>query len=134
MAPTGIDPCRPDAAARRPRILVVEDEFLVAALLEADLAAAGCTVVGPFTNLGSAMQAVHDEAFDLAVLDVNLNGEMVYPLADVLSARAIPFVFLSGYGAQSVPEKYRPAPRIAKPYDPAVLTREIRRLVRQVDG
>lgn len=115
-------------ASRAHRILVVEDEFLVAALLEADLLAAGYTVVGPFTNLAAAMEASRHEAFDLAVLDVNLHGEMVFPLADELSARGIRFIFLSGYGPQSLPDRHRSTPYMAKPYDPAVLIREIHRL------
>jgi two-component system, response regulator PdtaR len=110
------------------RILVVEDEFLVAALLEEDLRAAGCVVVGPFTNLASAICASRDELCDLAVLDVNLNGEMVYPLADELVERHIPFIFVSGYGLHSVPKEYRTAPRVAKPYHLARLLEQINRV------
>lgn len=132
MAPNGTDPCeaRTNAVGAK-RILVVEDEFLVAALLEDDLNAAGYAVVGPFTSLASATQAARGGRLDLAILDVNLNGEMVYPLADELLARKVPFIFLSGYGLQDMPEKYRGAPRIAKPYDPPALIREVSRIVPQ---
>lgn len=129
MAGEGNDPSESTlTTARTLRILVVEDEFLVATLLEDDLQQAGCVVVGPFANLASALRASRQARFDLAVLDVNLNGEMVYPLADELAERQIPFIFLSGYGLQSVPEKYRAAPRVAKPYDLATLMSNINRL------
>jgi DNA-binding response OmpR family regulator len=77
------------------RILIVEDESLLAMELEELLQTAGYTIVGPFSDLARARQAAHREAIDLAVLDTNLNGEMVYPLADDLSARAIPFIFVT---------------------------------------
>ena len=118
-------------AGRVPNILVVEDEFLLACMIEEDLRAGGCTVVGPFGDLASASEAAGREAFDLALLDINLNGEMAYPLADDLQARGIPFLFLSGYGTSNLPERFRTSPQIAKPYDPAVLLREIERSVRK---
>ena len=110
------------------RVLVVEDEFFVRILLEDDLRAAGCIVVGPCSDLGCAMRALAGEAFDVAVLDVNLNGEMVYPLADELSRRGTPFLFLSGYGCRDFPERFRDAMRLAKPHEPAALIRDIRLL------
>lgn len=110
------------------RVLLVEDEFLVRIMVEDDLCAAGCIIAGPCSDLGSAMRALAGEAFDVAVLDVNLNGEMVYPLADELRRRKIPFVFLSGYGRMDLPERFRDTPRLAKPHEPAALIREIRRL------
>lgn len=116
------------AAARSLRILVVEDEFLVGALLEQDLQAAGCVVVGPFASLASATYASRHEVFDLAVLDVNLNGQLVYPLADELAERHIQFIFVSGYGLHSMPEEYRTAPRVAKPYNLATLMEQINRV------
>lgn len=112
------------------RILVAEDEFLVAVLLEEDLKAAGWTVVGPFSDLDAALEAARRERFDLAVLDINLKGRLVYPLADELSERGIPLVFLSGYGWASLPSQYRSLPRILKPYDPAVLIPELRNAIR----
>jgi DNA-binding response OmpR family regulator len=103
----------------------------VALLLEEELRALGCVVVGPFTNLAAAIDAARREAFDLAILDVNLNGEMAYPLAVELLARKTPFVFLSGYAATDMPERFGASPRLAKPYDPAALVREIKRIVRE---
>ncbi|MBS3647681.1 response regulator [Pseudaminobacter sp. 19-2017] len=110
------------------RILVVEDEFLLALVLEDDLAAAGYTVVGPYNSLSSAMAASQREAFDVAILDVNLDGEMVYPLADDLIARGMRFIFLTGYVANDLPERFRKSNRLPKPYDPAALLREIARV------
>jgi CheY-like chemotaxis protein len=109
------------------RVLVVEDEYLVALLLEEDLRSAGCIIVGPHTSLAAATAAGVSEPLDLAVLDVNLNGEMVYPLADHLAGRGIPLVFLTGYGAGHFPERFRTAPRVSKPHDRAALIRELER-------
>jgi CheY-like chemotaxis protein len=103
------------------RIFVAEDEFLVAVQLEEDLRAAGLSVIGPFGTLDSAMQAARHVQPDLAVLDVNLNGDMVYPLADDLLRRSIPVVLVSGYLPTDLPERFRKIPHISKPYDPARL-------------
>jgi AmiR/NasT family two-component response regulator len=111
------------------RILIVEDEFLLAMSLEDDLVAAGCSPIGPFANLTSATEATRREQFDLAILDVNLNGEVIYPLADELVSRGKPFVLLTGYGAASLPERFRNLPRLPKPYDSASLIKEIGRAV-----
>lgn len=109
------------------RILVAEDEFLLASLLEQDLISAGCLVVGPFTQVGKAMQAANDEQLNLAILDINLNGEMSYSLADELLLRGVPLIFLTGYGSTVLPERFRTFPRIEKPYDPARLIEEVER-------
>lgn len=120
----------PGASFEGVRILLVEDEFLVALALEEDLRAAGCTVVGPFADLAAATQAARSETFGLALLDVNLGGDRVYALADELAGRGVPFVLLSGYGVMDLPERFRASPRVAKPYDPAALIREIDRTLR----
>jgi DNA-binding response OmpR family regulator len=114
---------------RRPlRVLVVEDEFLVALSLEEDLRALGCVIVGPYTTLADATAAAGRERFDLAILDVNLNGEMAYPLFDEMIARRAPTLLLSGYGKSSLPARFRDLPQIEKPYDPRALARSIRLL------
>jgi DNA-binding response OmpR family regulator len=110
------------------RILVVEDEFLAALLLEEDLRAAGFSVVGPFNTVTQAAERARNEKLDVAILDVNLHGEMVVPLAEELAERGVPFLFLSGYATRNLPEEFRGFPRLAKPYDPALLVREIQRL------
>jgi DNA-binding response OmpR family regulator len=110
------------------RVFIAEDEFLVAVMLEQDLRSSGCTVVGPFTSLALALQASRREEFDVAILDVNMNGEMVYPLADELLARGTPFLFLTGYGTANLPERHRKAPRLSKPYDLDLLMKEMARV------
>lgn len=107
------------------RILIVEDEFLVSLQLESDLRAAGYATLGPYIKLEAAMEAARDEHLDLALLDVNVNGERVFPLADELASRKTPFIFLSGYLPSDLPERYKDAPQISKPYDPAALMTKI---------
>jgi CheY-like chemotaxis protein len=110
------------------RVLVVEDEFLVSIALEEDLGEAGVVVVGPYNTLAGGLAAARSEAFDVAVLDVNLDGTHVYPLADELSGRGVPFVFLSGYTAADLPPRFAAARRLSKPYEPSRLIEEIARL------
>ncbi len=100
------------------RVLVVEDEFLVALGLEDNLRSLGCIVIGPAQSLASAMQMAAREQVDAALLDVNLAGEAVYPAAAILAERGIPFLFCSGYtgGAGRMPAAFTDVPRVAKPY------------------
>lgn len=111
------------------RILVVEDEFLVAVVLEDDLRFAGHSVVGPYSNLPTALEASRRESFDLAILDINLSGTMVYPLADDLLRRGVPFFFLTGYGPGDLPVRFAQTPRVAKPYETTSLLTTIRRVM-----
>jgi PAS domain S-box-containing protein len=97
------------------RILLVEDEILVAMMMRDILSDLGYAVVGPFSRLSEAMiAAVHDE-IDAGVVDINLGGEFVYPVADVLVARGIPFVFITGYGVESIDKRFGSVPIIKKP-------------------
>ena len=102
--------------AARPRILLVEDEMVIALLLEDLLVVLGYEVVGPVGRLREALAMAESEAPDAALLDVNLNGEKVYPVANSLAARNIPFVFLTGYGAAGIPAPYRDRPTLQKPF------------------
>ncbi|QRG08569.1 response regulator [Xanthobacter dioxanivorans] len=104
------------------RVLVVEDEFLVALGLEDNLRSLGYSVVGPISSLRAALEAAAHERVDAAILDVNLNGEPVYPAAAILAGRGIPFIFCSGYtGAVRVPREFADAPRVGKPYTSQVI-------------
>jgi len=103
------------------RVLVVEDEFLLGLSLLEDLAEAGADVVGPVSTLDEALEVVMSDAFDLALLDINIRGEMSFPIADALLARNVPLIFLTGYDADVIPERLRRWPRIGKPYDPREL-------------
>jgi DNA-binding LytR/AlgR family response regulator len=105
--------------------LVVEDEYLIAADLAASLELLGAEVVGPAGSVAEALTLVENEGgrLDGAVLDINLRNERVYPVADVLAARGVPFVFTTGYDAAAVPSPYSDAPRCEKPVDKARLIR-----------
>lgn len=96
-------------------VLVVEDEALVALDLEFALARHGFAVLGPAANLADASQMLREAAPDAAILDVNLRGEPVFPLADALARRGTPFVFTTGYDATILPEQHRGRPIVTKP-------------------
>ncbi|MDQ6868069.1 MAG: response regulator [Pseudomonadota bacterium] len=98
------------------RVLVVEDENLVALLLEDMLAELGHTVVGPVARLDKALETAQREMFDVAILDVHINGEEAYPIAEALAARGIPFVFSTGYGKKSLRAPYSDRPALQKPF------------------
>lgn len=101
------------------RILIVEDEYYVADDLARALQGLGATVLGPVATLEEAEQLVEEGGFDCAVLDMNLRGEMAFPIADRLEAEGIPFIVASGYNSASLPERFSGVPRVEKPYDPA---------------
>jgi CheY-like chemotaxis protein len=96
------------------RILVVEDEALIAAMVEDMLMELGATVVGPASSIAQALVLVNSDDFDAAVLDVNIRSEQVDPVAEILMARNVPIVFATGYGASAHGVQY--APVIEKPY------------------
>jgi CheY-like chemotaxis protein len=114
-------------ALRGRRLLVVEDEYLIAAALEHALEDRGAEVVGPAGSVEGALRLVEAEGdrLDGAVLDINLRDERVYPVADVLAARGVPFVFLTGYDAQVIPDTYAGVPRSEKPVSTALLARTL---------
>jgi DNA-binding response OmpR family regulator len=85
----------------------------------------GSNVIGPFSNLSQATQAVRNRVIDVAILDTNLNGEMVYPLAEELGARGIPFLFLTGYDASNLPDRFRAVSRVAKPFSRGELLQQV---------
>lgn len=97
------------------RVLVVEDEPIVAMCLEDMLIELGCDVVGPAAQLASGLALAEGEALDAAILDINLGGERSYPIAAALRGRGLPYVFASGYGAAD-PAYAGPVGLIAKPY------------------
>jgi CheY-like chemotaxis protein len=98
------------------RILVVEDEAAISLLLEDMLLDFGCEVVGPAGRLAAALDLAASEAFDLAILDVNVAGEPIYPVAEALEERKVPFVFSTGYGSAGIKEPYRDRPVVQKPF------------------
>lgn len=107
--------------SRRRRVLVVEDELLIGMLLEDMLNDLGYEVVATVGRLEEALQMAREVAVDVAILDVNLNGQEVYPVADVLAGRNIPFVFASGYGDNGLPAPYQNRPTLPKPFQQELL-------------
>jgi len=115
-------------AATERRILVVEDEALVAMLVEDALLDAGFVVIGPARTVSQALEMLKADPPDAAVLDLNLGGENSLSVAEALTARGIPFLVATGYGAAGLPPHMRHIPVLPKPYDPADLTVAIDRL------
>lgn len=109
------------------RVFIVEDEFLVAAMLEEELVDHGAVVVGPAASLKDALRVVTEGGFDVAVLDWNLGGESSAPLGAMLQAAGIPFVISTGYGV--VPAAFADCPVLTKPYDPRELVKILDRLL-----
>lgn len=98
------------------RVLVVEDENLVALLLEDMLAELGHTVIGPVARVKKALDMIQREEIDIAILDVNVNGENTYSIAEVLAARDVPFFFSTGYDRKSLNEQHQDHPILQKPF------------------
>lgn len=105
------------------RILVVEDEMIVAMLIEDILSDAGATVVGPAARVSRALDLLGGGGVDAALLDVNLAGEMTTPVAEELRRLGIPFAFATGYGAAGVPEGFAGQPLLQKPFQEHDLNR-----------
>jgi len=99
------------------RVLIVEDESLVAMLLETILEDMGCTPVGPASTVDEGLAiATSAEQLDAALLDVNVAGRQVFPIAEALKARGVPFVFSTGYGESGLSEAWRGHPTVQKPF------------------
>lgn len=98
------------------RILVVEDSLLVAEVILDVLQDCGCDIVGPASRVQQAVALVQQNALDGALLDMNLAGELCFPVAAALTERRVPFVFLTGYDEAAVPPEYRGVPRMTKPF------------------
>src|SRR5262249_20976395 len=100
----------------RYKVLVVEDDALIAADLEQILTGKGFDVIGPFPDPGRALAALRVNNVDAAVLDINLGGEMIEPVADALAEACIPFVWASGYDKQAAPHRHRDRVFLQKPF------------------
>jgi DNA-binding response OmpR family regulator len=108
------------------RVLIVEDEMLVAMYIEDAVTDLGHQVVGPAMRLETALEAAAREEIDFAILDINLAGKQSFPVADQLQERGIPFMFASGYGAAGLAEGYRSFPIIQKPFSVEQFARMLR--------
>ncbi len=103
--------------------------MLVVWLLEDMLADLGCAVVGPASSVNQALAMINAESIDAAVLDVNLNGQMSYPIADTLAARGVPFVFSTGYDKDMLLGGYRTFPVLQKPFHRSELSDTLAKLL-----
>lgn len=111
------------------RILVVEDSPLIAIVLQDMLQDMGCSVAGPTGNLANAAELAEREKLDAAIIDINIRGAKVFPVADLLAQRDIPFLLASGYADWTLPEHLRERPRLTKPYSADTVERALRKLL-----
>ena len=105
-----------DALRATPRLLVVEDEYLIRMLLEDMLADLGYDVAAAVGTLAEASDVAAKGDIDAAILDVNLDGQEVFPVAEILRGRGLPFVFVSGYGEHNFPAPFSDCPALQKPF------------------
>ena len=110
-------------------VLIVEDDALIGLELETVLEDAGMEVVGPAHSVDAALASTAERKPDAAILDVNLGGEEVFPVADALAGAHVPFLFLTGHSASIVPTRHQDRPMLAKPYQPSDVVRAISLLV-----
>ena len=117
-----------DTAFAGKAILVVEDEYLVASMIMDAFEDAGAEIVGPVPSLRMALDLLNNEGIrvDAATLDVKLGGEEVFPLAERLEEEGIPFVFLTGYECQFLPERFHGSPCLSKPFAPEEVVEALR--------
>ena len=112
------------------RVLVVEDEYFLADDIVQALRESGAGIVGPFGELQEATDMVTgDPSIDAAIIDINLRSEMAFPLARILRARNIPFVFTTGYDSSSIEAEFRDVDLWEKPLDAAAVSRDLARLI-----
>lgn len=114
------------------RVLVVEDEPLIAMTVEDTIEMLGFEMVGPVAHLETALELAANGDFDCAILDINIRGGNTYALADLLRARGCPFVLATGYSDWSIPKHLADEKRLAKPYSTSVLETELRHLSERV--
>ena len=103
------------------RILVVEDELLIGLDVRATLQSVGCVVLGPIATVDAAVKTVRADRLDAAVLDINLGGDLSFPIADALAKANVPYLFLTAYARVDLPEPYSYRTVLAKPFSPSVL-------------
>jgi CheY-like chemotaxis protein len=124
--PDGAATGKSDAPLEEPEakatVLLVEDEPLVALMIEKLIGSLGHAVAGPYVTLAQARDAVDGEDFTGAILDINLAGELVFPIADVLARRRVPFVFTTGYGPEHIPPRFSHIPCLSKPLEAHMLS------------
>ena len=116
------------------KVLIVEDDAIIAMMVEDMLSEMGCEIVGTAARLEAAVEKARTLDLDLAMLDVNLDGRETFPVADVLAERGVPFVFSTGYGAHVTSGRYEGAPTLQKPYETRALEQAVVRALQGGDG
>jgi CheY-like chemotaxis protein len=122
---TGIRMTSAASSVAGKRVLVVEDELMIRMLLQDMLTDLGCTLAGEAGRIDEALALAKQSDFDVAILDVNLNGQPISPVVEILIERGLPFVFATGYGQRGVPEAYRKTPTLQKPFQADALAQAI---------
>lgn len=122
----------PPQPLRGKRFLIVEDEPMIALDIVAGLESAGVDVEGPIGSVEDALAAIEDASFDGVLLDANLHGEPAGEIAAALTRRDIPFVFVTGYGRQALPESFGQSAMLTKPFTQDQLLQAAAQLVRSV--
>jgi CheY-like chemotaxis protein len=125
LGSTGLQMTSGEVSVGGKRVLVVEDELMIRMLLQDMLTDLGYTLAGEAGRIDEAMALARDGEFDVAILDVNLNGQPISPVVEILVARGLPFVFATGYGQRGVPEPYRQRPTLQKPFQADALAQAI---------
>jgi DNA-binding response OmpR family regulator len=115
-------------------VFLVEDEFLLAAVLQRDLEQRGFRVFGPYSTLEAAQAAVGAESYDVAIMDINLHGQLAFPVVDELLKRDVPLIMLTGYEFLDLPKRFRDITRLSKPYDIDVTLSTVERLLDKRDA
>jgi DNA-binding response OmpR family regulator len=110
----------------RCRVLVVEDEVMIAILVEDMVLNFGSEVVGPVAQIDKALSLARNAELDAAILDINVGGAVIFPVADVLRERGIPFIFATGYGSTGLPLRFHDYPTLQKPFSYEILSKALR--------
>jgi DNA-binding response OmpR family regulator len=114
---------------KKPKVLVLEDQWLIAAQLEDMLTESGFDVVGPVSSIAEATRLAETETFDAAILDVSLHNGASLPFAETLQVQAVPFLFMTGYGAPDLPPTFRTGVILQKPISKRELVGAVNSLV-----
>jgi DNA-binding response OmpR family regulator len=114
-----------EAGSARHAVLLVEDEVMIRMMVADMLEELGYTIAGEAGDIDEAVRLVQATDFDIAILDVNVNGKVITPVAEAVQLRGRPFVFATGYGSQGVPAKFRDRPTLQKPFQIETLARAI---------
>lgn len=119
-------------AGSRTRILLVEDEVMIRMMVADMLEELGYSVVAEAGDIDEGVRLVQSTDFDIAILDVNVNGKVITPVAEAVQLRGRPLVFATGYGAQGLPEKFRDRPTLQKPFQIETLARTIESVLKGI--